>query len=305
MKRPLFDLWQLICVRSIAEKGSIHAAAEFLNVRQSTVSRSLLALEKRLNVALFVRSTLGTTPTTFGNDFIRRSDVVLADVSAMNTLAQRFRAGQTGQLIVGLQNCIVPGRFSSLAADFQRDHPDITFQYSEGGPNHLLYGLEQGKLDVVIITRCDIKASLQFMPLWTDKILVALPADHTLSVEAELSWEDLRNEIFLMGRDNAGEDFTAMIARKFGEPWRQPKIRHHDVGSIRILTLVAKGDGVALISSSWLPLIHKQEKKELTLIELRDADGASHLEFVIVWRSGNNSRIASDFIDYVEARFEA
>ncbi|MFT8783747.1 helix-turn-helix domain-containing protein [Acetobacter syzygii] len=31
-------------------------------MRQSTVSRSLIALEKRLNVALFVRSTLGTTP---------------------------------------------------------------------------------------------------------------------------------------------------------------------------------------------------------------------------------------------------
>ncbi|WP_156477242.1 LysR family transcriptional regulator, partial [Acetobacter tropicalis] len=45
MRRPPFDLWQLLCVRAIAEQGSIHGAARFLNTRQSAVSRSLHNLD--------------------------------------------------------------------------------------------------------------------------------------------------------------------------------------------------------------------------------------------------------------------
>jgi DNA-binding transcriptional LysR family regulator len=301
MKRPPFDLWQLLCVRAIAEHGSIHGAARFLNTRQSAVSRSLHNLEERLNVRLFTRSPAGAAPTMFGEEFIRWTQTILDNVAGMNVRAQRTGKGETGQISIGIQTCVLPGRLSAFTAEFRARHPDIVFRYSEGTGKRLLRRLQRGQIDFALITRRNLVPALQVTPLWSDRIVAALPTGHPLATQQKISWQDLRHETFLIGRDNAGQDFEELIRRKLGEPDVHPKIRHHDIGSNRVIALVQNREGVALLPASWLPLIHDQYGDNVTIMEIRDADGSSHLEFGIVWRPDNENPCARLFARYVEA----
>ncbi|ACI50740.1 transcriptional regulator, LysR family [Gluconacetobacter diazotrophicus PA1 5] len=301
MKRPPFDLWQLLCVRAIAEHGSIHGAARFLNTRQSAVSRSLHNLEERLNVRLFTRSPAGATPTVFGGEFVRWSQTILDNVGGMNARARRTGKGENGQISLGIQTCVLPGRLSTFTAEFRTTYPDIVFRYSEGTGKRLLRRLQRGQIDFAVVTRRNLVPALRVTPLWSDRIVAALPTGHPLATQPEVSWADLRHEIFLIGRDNAGQDFETLIQRKLGETDIGPKIRRHDIGSNRIVALVQNYEGIALLPASWLPLIRDQHGHDVTIMEIRDANGSSHLEFGIVWRPDNENPCARSFARYVEA----
>jgi DNA-binding transcriptional LysR family regulator len=300
MRRPPFDLWQLLCVRAIADHGSIHGAARFLNTRQSAVSRSLHNLEERLEVQLFSRSPAGAAPTAFGREFIRWTQTILDNVAGMNARARRTGKGENGQISIGIQTCVLPGKLSAFTAAFRATHPDIAFRYSEGTGKRLLRRLQRGQIDVAVVTRRNLAPALRVMPLWSVRIVAALPAGHPLATRPEVSWTDLRHEIFLIGRDNAGQDFETLIQRKLGEPDIRSKIRRHDIGSNRIIALVQNHEGVALLPASWLPLIHDQYGHDVTIMEIRDAGGSSHLEFGIVWRPDNENPCARSFTRYVE-----
>ncbi|WP_081773548.1 LysR family transcriptional regulator [Acetobacter papayae] len=301
MRRPPFDLWQLLCVRAIAEHGSIHGAARFLNTRQSVVSRSLHNLEERLNVRLFTRSPAGATPTVFGDEFIRWTRTVLDNVAGMNARARRTGNGENGQISVGIQTCVLPGRFSSFTAEFRATHPDIIFRYSEGTGKRLLRRLQHGQIDFAVVTRRNLTPVLRVTPLWSDRIVAALPVSHPLANQREISWSDLRHDIFLIGRDNAGHDFEELVRRKLGGPDIPPKIRLHDIGSNRIIALVRNKEGIALLPASWLPLIRDQHGHDIAIMEIRDAGGSSHLEFGIVWRPDNENPCAQIFAQHLES----
>ena len=302
MRRPPFDLWQLLCVRAIAQHGSIHGAARFLNTRQSAVSRSLHNLEERLNVRVFTRSPAGAVPTAFGQEFIRWTQTILDNVAGMNARARRTGKGEHGQISVGIQTCVLPGRFSAFTGEFRTTHPDIVFRYSEGTGKRLLRRLQRGQIDFAVVTRRNLAPALRVMPLWSDRIVAALPVSHPLANQREISWHDLRHDIFLIGRDNAGQDFEELVRRKLGEPDMHPKIRRHDIGSNRIIALVQNNEGVALLPASWLPLVHDQHGHNVAITDIRDMTGSSHLEFGIVWRPDNENPCARSFARYIEAR---
>ena len=160
--------------------------------------------------------------------------------------------------------------------------------------------LQRGQIDFAVVTRRNLAPALRVTPLWSDRIVAALPADHPLATQLEVSWADLRHETFLIGRDNAGQDFKELIRRKLGESDMHPKIRRHDIGSNRVIALVENKEGIALLPASWLPLIRDQQGNEVAILEIRDADGSSHLEFGIVWRPDNENPCAQTFARHLE-----
>ncbi|KDU94785.1 LysR family transcriptional regulator [Komagataeibacter rhaeticus] len=301
MRRPPFDLWQLLCVRAIAEHGSIHGAARFLNTRQSAVSRSLHNLEERLDVRLFTRSPVGAVPTVFGREFVLWTQMILDNVAGMNARARRTGKGENGQISIGIQTCVLPGRLSAFTAKFRATHPDIIFRYSEGTGKRLVRRLQRGQIDFAVVTRRNLTPVLRVMPLWSDRIVAALSTDHPLATRQEISWQDLRHETFLIGRDNAGQDFKELIRRKLGETDIHPRIRRHDIGSNRVVALVQNKEGIALLPASWLPLIRDQHGHDSAIMEIRDAAGSSHLEFGIVWRPDNENPCARIFARHLES----
>lgn len=93
----------------IVEKGSLSAAARSLGKTLPALSRSLRALENRLNARLLTRTTRAISLTEFGQQYFEHCRRILHDVEEAEGLAS-----ETGRVVQGLVRITAPLLFGRL-----------------------------------------------------------------------------------------------------------------------------------------------------------------------------------------------
>lgn len=83
------ELRQLRFAVTAADTASFLRAAKQLSVKQSTLSKKVSALEHRLGITLFERSTRGVVPTDAGRAFLEVARRIVTDADNLLTTARR------------------------------------------------------------------------------------------------------------------------------------------------------------------------------------------------------------------------
>ncbi len=112
---------------TVAEAGSISAAADRLGVAKSAVSRRLADLETRLGVELLHRTTRRLALTDSGRAFWERSQRILADLEEAEQEVSQAHGAIGGKLKVALPLGFGMLHLAPLIAEFQALHPAIEF----------------------------------------------------------------------------------------------------------------------------------------------------------------------------------
>lgn len=226
------DLRQLNYFVAVYENGSISAAARVCNVAQPSLSKALQQLEDELGVALFAWQSRGVTPTEDGERLYGHAGRML---SQMQSLRASFRQSvKRVQFRLGLIRALGVERMSQLLREFSAG--------VEGLELHLVEPEDEG--DARIITPKMLKAGEQFLPIWTDNFLVALPAGHPLGLKSSLDLADF-DQLALIKRTPC--DAWSQLYPELIRNGIQPDIRA-DIHTIEYaLGLVSAGVGVALV----------------------------------------------------------
>lgn len=186
------EMQQLHHFLTIARTGSLGGAGEELNLSQSGVSRSLLALEGHLGVALFERSARGVTMTAGGRAFLPLAQRVwnerLRAIAEMKTL-QSLR---TGRIELCLHNTFAFA-FGAEALDaFMTAHPDIELRVSTGDEPDLSCKVLDGRADMAFaLFGARRESGLVYETLLELPCSVHVRADHPLLRRPRVSIEDL------------------------------------------------------------------------------------------------------------------
>lgn len=123
MKRP--GLFELQAVSAIAARRSFRAAAAELNLSPSALSHLIAALEKRLGVRLFQRTTRSVSLTEAGERFLSRVRPALAELSAAMESVNEFRDTPTGTLRLTASESSARQVFTPIVLEFMKRHPDM------------------------------------------------------------------------------------------------------------------------------------------------------------------------------------
>lgn len=86
---------------ALADEGSFVKAAEKVSLTQSAVSRSILALERELGVALFDRTPSGVRPTQAGRALVERARAIVADARSLKADISRSVDDVSGAIAFG------------------------------------------------------------------------------------------------------------------------------------------------------------------------------------------------------------
>lgn len=142
------ELRQLAYFKSVAEHGSINAAAKELHMSQPPLSYAITQIETELGVKLFERSAKGIRLTEAGrvfyghaNDILTRTNSAIREVSSI-TLKQTFR--------IGITPTVVPVIASYLCM-LEKKNGNILLELHEGNTYQLKESLDDGTLDAAVI----------------------------------------------------------------------------------------------------------------------------------------------------------
>jgi DNA-binding transcriptional LysR family regulator len=112
----------------VAERRSFRAAATDLGVSPSAVSQAVRALEARMGIALFTRTTRSVGLTEAGQRFLERARPAFQEIVAARSAASDLAAKPSGLLRIAVPRAVVPVVLRPLLASFCAAYPDVSVE---------------------------------------------------------------------------------------------------------------------------------------------------------------------------------
>jgi DNA-binding transcriptional LysR family regulator len=293
------DLVHLRYAVAAADHGSFRRAAEALLLRQSTLSRCIRQLEERIEMTLFERSSGGVRATQTGRDFLRMARSILDQMNTLMTSAHSAGRGEAGRLAIGFYTSLSAGNLRATLLDYAQRFPQIDVAMIESSRACLVTALRNGAIDIAIVTGQTPLLDSKAVSLWSERIVVALPAGHRLTFNETIYWTDLRGETLLMTRHDPGPEIQDLLAAKFASPDDRPRIVHHDVSRGNIKSLVGAGFGVSLMTESCIGA----NFTGLVYREARDGTGQIRIGYSAHWREDNDNPALAGFLKLLGERY--
>ncbi len=293
------DLKHLRFAVVAADHGSFRQAAEFLSIRQSTLSRSIRSFEHLIGIPVFERGSGGIKPTRAGRSVLRMARTILEEFNTLIATARANGSGAAGRLGIGFCTSLSVGNLRATLLEFRERLPNVELATAEKSRARLSRMLRNGTLDLLIVTGDANLQDCKSLPLWSERILVTLSKDHPLSERETLYWTDLRGETVLLNRHDPGPDIENLLHSKLLSVEDRPKIESHDVSRGAIKALVSMKMGISLVLESDLGAILPSPLYR----ELRDGTGLSRLSFSAFWRAENDNPALDSFLKLLRERY--
>ena len=131
----------------VAAAGSLSAAGRALGMSQTMVTKHIAALEARLGIKLFHRSTRRLSITDAGRNYLEASERILAEIEAADAAISADRAEPRGLLRVNAPVVFGARQIAPLLAEFAQHHPLVTVEL---GLNDRLVDLAEEGWDLAI-----------------------------------------------------------------------------------------------------------------------------------------------------------
>lgn len=287
-------LTELKYIVAVARERHFGKAAEACFVSQPTLSVAVKKLEEELDVKLFERSANEVTVTTLGSDIVRQAQSVLEQAAAIKEIAKRGKNPLTGSLALGVIYTISPYLLPDLVRQMIRRTPEMPLMLQENFTVKLLEMLRTGEIDCAILAEPFPDAGLAIAPLYDEPFMAAVPSNHALARQTQVTSEQLKNEtMLLLGAGHCFRDHVLEVCPEFARFSSNAEgIRKSFEGSSleTIKHMVAAGMGVTLVPRLSVPKealepCAKRKRDEDPFIKYLPFEGdAPKRRVVLTWR---------------------
>lgn len=270
------DLRYLRCAHLAAEYGSFRRAALSIGISQSTLTRRVQLLERRLGVALFERSRSGVALTTAGAQFLDEARIGAEHLHRAIKELSSSHAGHHGYLRIGLMGTLTQGPLPELLRTYRRRYPKVKIRVEEASFDDTLAGVSRGRLDVAFVIGDPQIEGCDALPVWEEPLVVVTAVEHPLARLASVEWSDLTDETILVSSDAFGVKVAEMLGQHLRPFGSKPRLSLQRVGRDNLFYLVREGFGLTLAAKSMID----RKTTDLRILPLISAD---HLRWSAVW----------------------
>ena len=240
----------LIQTLAVAEHLNFSHAASALGTSQSSVSARVKALENELGILLFERNTRGVRLTEAGRLFVEQIAAGIDQLDRAVKIAGMAATGECGRLRVGVHG-LIPGSFlDGLLTRYRAAYPAIAVEMAEGSARDAIMQVRAHRIDVAFLVGMFDLPDCRSRPIWTEPLVIAIPANHRLAGQSGITWCDLADETFLVRHGGTGPQVHDHLVLRFAGRWPPPTIHRIDVERGTLLSMVAQGFGVTVLGAA-------------------------------------------------------
>ncbi|MFE3103858.1 LysR substrate-binding domain-containing protein [Nocardia tengchongensis] len=205
---------------AVAEELNFTRAAQRMHVAQQALSAQIKQLEQMAGVTLFVRSTRSVELTAAGAAFLTDARALLA---ASDTAVERARAIQSSErerLAVGFLEGAALTLTDPILSAFRQRHPGVRLDLRQFAYDDPSAGLADGQVDVAFVRLPISTPDLDFAPLFSEPVVIALPRSHRLAAAPVVAARELLAEPLLGSAcaDRTWNAFWELDSHRGGRP---------------------------------------------------------------------------------------
>ncbi|MDY3224874.1 MAG: LysR family transcriptional regulator [Candidatus Faecousia sp.] len=156
------NLKQAQYIKTIAECGSVTAAAKKLFVSQPSLSQMLRQVEQEIGLPLFDRSVSPLRPTYAGEKYLQAADRMLAANAELESQLREIRHEHAGRLRLGISVTRAMQVMPLVLPIFLQQYPNVTLQLTESGSATLEELLRTGSIDLALAALESTSPSLAY-----------------------------------------------------------------------------------------------------------------------------------------------
>jgi DNA-binding transcriptional LysR family regulator len=199
-------LMQLRCFWTVGTTGSFTEASEILFIAQSSVSKSIAALEQEFSFPLFIRSGKTVTLSDGGKRLLEYCGEVIAMLNSFETEAENIRCCTSSDNRIRLTGVPTMAAYGVLSriSDFGRQNRDYDVIVEEEDEDRVLFLLQSGGCDVAFCSNIKLnEKNYNLLKICHEDFSVALSNNHELAGKAELKLSDLKGQKFIFSKQES------------------------------------------------------------------------------------------------------
>lgn len=204
---------------AVAREGTISGAADFLHLSQPSLSRQLMALEKELGKALFLRGSRRIVLTEEGMLLRRRAEEIIGLVDKTESEFLDAHGGIGGDVHIGGGESCAMRSIAGLARELRREYPEIRFRLFSGNAEAVTDRLDKGLIDFGVLIDPAGLTKYDAMPLPDADVWgVLMRRDCPLAARGAVRPEDLWGlPLILSAQAMEGRELSNWLGREYEE----------------------------------------------------------------------------------------
>lgn len=227
---------------TIVELGSLTKAAERLNLTQSGVSHAIAGLESEFGFLLLTRDRSGVCLTSNGERVLEYIREIIHSNEKLNQEVAAIKGLEVGTVRIGTFATVSAQWLPGIIKRFQNRFPAIEIQLLEGDYDDIDGWISRGVVDFGFVSLPTSKA-FEAIPLKKDRMLCILPQEHPLGQHNVISFDQIKEEPFIMPKWGFDNDVT----RTLKEHKVNPRVKYEVEGDQAIIAMVQNGLGISIL----------------------------------------------------------
>lgn len=248
---------------------------------------------------IFERTRAGVTMTLAGTAFIRGAKPMVATADKLVAMMRAAGQGRAGGLVIGHNSSVSAGNLRATILTWRDTYPDVDVDGVEADRSALLAGLDTGEIDIAILMGAASQNGFRCEPLWSERMLVALPAPHRFAKRDVIHWTDLRREQFLLSLTDPGPEIRDMLLGRLAVSGVKPDITMHQCSRETILSILGGGLGVSIVCEGSTGARYP----DVVYRPMHGEQGPALIGYSGYWRDDNGNPALRRFLGFIKARY--
>jgi len=244
----MIELRHLRYFIAVAEHLNFSRAAESLGTAQPSLSQQIRQLEDDLGVELFARGKRQIALTPAGDEFLRESRALLAQLDTAVTYAREAERGLRGELRIAYTPAAMLSRLPAAIRAYRIGRPDVRIKLAAMAPPALLDALRRREIDAgVLLQKRDSNRldGVDTRCIGTLPFGVALPESHRLAGRRSIKLEELGTETLIVYGRQLSDIYDEVADMCRSRSYTPARVEEADRIEA-ILGLVAAGEGISI-----------------------------------------------------------
>lgn len=285
---------------AVARHGSIREAAEDLHIAQSALSRQIHKLEQELGVPLLQRHARGVELTSAGEIFLRYARSSVRQVERVRSELDALKGLRRGTVTIHSIESLVPHLLPRAVARFRERHPNIAFEITIDGSDHVVEAVREGRTDIGLAFYPPAERELVTVFKMREPLVAMMSSRHPLARLPRVSLADCSAYPIASPMRNTGSRLLIDLACKTAGIHIVPALETNSI-PLRV-QFVHVNDGITFLSrlSGWDSL----RSGELVAVPIRDRLVNNATIDAITHGSRQLPIAAEEFLRFLQGEFD-